>query len=64
MAKFSVTYTRLVRTIPYENITISLTREFDEDEVSHDYAFKEVRDTVARWIDVELQSLGLKARVQ
>ncbi len=57
MGKFSVTYTRKVQTMPYENVTISLTQEFDEDEVSYDYAFKEVRDRVTRWIDVELQML-------
>ncbi len=57
MGRFSVTYTRKVQTVTYENVTISLTREFDEDEVSHDHAFKEVRDTVARWIDAELHIL-------
>jgi len=41
----------------YENVTISLTREFDEDEMSPDYALKEVRDTVVKWIDAELQIL-------
>jgi len=60
MAKFSIIYTRKVQTVPYENITISLSQEFDDDEVSYDYAFKEVRDRVARWIDVELKMLGLK----
>ena len=60
MGKFSITYARKVRTQPYENVTISLTQEFDEDEVSYDYALKEVRDRVARWVDVELQMLGLK----
>ena len=57
MGKFSVTYTRKVQTIRFENIEISLTQEFDDDEVSYDYAFKEVRDRVTRWIDVELQML-------
>lgn len=55
-----MTYTRKVQTVPYENVTISLSQEFDDDEVSYDYAFKEVRDRVNRWIDVELQMLGLK----
>jgi len=57
MGKFSVTYTRKVQTVPYENVTISLTQEFDDDEVSYDYALKEVRSRVARWIDAELQML-------
>lgn len=60
MGKFSVTYTRKVQTIRFENIEISLTQEFDEDEVSYDYALKEVRNRVTRWIDAELQILGLK----
>ncbi len=34
--------------------------KFDEDDVSYDYALKEVRDRVARWIDVELQMLEMK----
>lgn len=59
MTKFNVTYTRKVQTVPYENLTISLSQEFDDDEVSYDYAFKEVRDRVNRWIDVELQMLGV-----
>ena len=57
MGKFSVSYTRKVQTVPYENVTISLTREFDEDECSPDHAFKEVRDTVEQWVAAELQIL-------
>ena len=57
MGKFSVSYTRKVQTVPYENVTVNLTREFDEDEMPYDHAFKEVRDTVARWVDAELQIL-------
>lgn len=60
MGKFSVTYTRKVQTIRFENIEISLTQEFDEDDVSYDYALKEVRNRVTRWIEAELQILGLK----
>jgi len=58
MGKFTVSYTRKVQTVPYENVTISLTQEFDDDRCSPDYAFKEVRDTVNRWIAAELQILG------
>uniref|UniRef100_A0A6M3M7W4 Uncharacterized protein n=1 Tax=viral metagenome TaxID=1070528 RepID=A0A6M3M7W4_9ZZZZ len=57
MGKFSISYSRKVQTVMYENVTISLTREFDEDEMSPDYALKEVRDTVVKWIDAELQIL-------
>ena len=57
MGKFSVSYTRKVQTVPYENVTVNLTREFDEDLCSPDQAFKEVRETVAKWIDAELHIL-------
>ena len=57
MAKFSISYSRKVQTVVYENVTISLTREFDEDEMSHDEAFKEVRDTVETWVNYELRIL-------
>jgi len=60
MGKFSITYVRKVQTQPYENVTIGLTQEFDEGKVSHDDAFKEVRDRVEMWINYELQVLGLK----
>lgn len=57
MGKFSISYSRKVQTVMYENVAISLTREFDEDLCSPDQALKEVRDTVAKWIDAELQIL-------
>lgn len=59
MGKFSVSYTRKVQTVPYENVTISLTQEFD-DEVPYDHAFMEVRCKVDAWIKAELRMLGLK----
>ena len=52
-----MSYARKVQTMPYENVTIGLTREFNEDEVSHDDAFKEVRDTVETWVNYELRIL-------
>ena len=60
MNKFSISYSRKVQTVPYENVTVSLTREFDEGEMSYDEAFKEVRDTVEVWVNYELQVLGVK----
>lgn len=59
MAKFSVSYARKVQTLPYENITVNLTAEFDDDEVPHDYAFSTVRDKVELWLKNELDSMGL-----
>jgi len=58
--KFSISYARKVQTVQFENITVTLTREFDEDEISPDYAFKEVRDKVNLWLNNELKSMGLK----
>uniref|UniRef100_A0A6M3M070 Uncharacterized protein n=1 Tax=viral metagenome TaxID=1070528 RepID=A0A6M3M070_9ZZZZ len=60
MGKFSISYTRKAQTQPYENVTITLTCEFDDDEISPDYAFKEVRDKVNLWLNNELKSMGLK----
>ena len=59
LAKFSISYTRKVQSQPYENVTISLTREFDEDETPYDHAFMEVRSKVDAWIKAELRILGL-----
>ncbi len=62
MPKFSITYARKVQTLPYENITVTFTAEFDGDEVSPDYAFGEVRDKVNQWLNNELDSMGLSRR--
>jgi len=59
MGKFSISYSRKVQTRKYENVTISLTREFDEDETPYDHAFMEVRSKVDAWIKAELRILGL-----
>jgi len=60
VAKFSVSYARKVQTLPYENVTINLTAEFDDEAVSHDYAFGTVRDKVELWLKNELDMMGVK----
>lgn len=59
MAKFSVSYARKVQTQPYENMTVNLTAEFDNEEVSYDYAFSTVRAKVEFWLKNELEMMGL-----
>ena len=59
MAKFSVSYARKVQTLPYENITVNLTAEFDDEDTPHDHAFNTVRNKVELWLKNELDSMGL-----
>ena len=61
MTKFTVSYSRKVQTRQYENMTISLTEEFNIHEDSHDAAFSQTRTIVERWITEALQSLPTKA---
>ncbi|GAI49844.1 unnamed protein product [marine sediment metagenome] len=60
MAKFEVSYSRKKQTLQYENITITLTAEFDDKDVTYDGAFSLVREKVNQWIEQELIMLGLK----
>ncbi len=60
MAKFEVRYSRKVQTIRYENIEISLTAEFDDEEITYDDAFSKVREKVAQWVEQDLVMLGVK----
>ncbi len=62
MAKFTVTYNRKVQTVQYENITVELTAEFDDEETPYWDAWKQVRDKVHEWINNELESMGLSRR--
>ncbi len=60
MAKFEVSYTRKVQTIQYENISITLTAEFDDNEITYDIAFTRIRDKVNQWVEQDLIMMGLK----
>lgn len=62
VVKFSITYARKVQTTQYENMTVELTAEFDDEETPRDYAWKQVRDKVHEWINNELESMGLSRR--
>ncbi|GAG90278.1 unnamed protein product [marine sediment metagenome] len=60
MAKFEISYSRKVQTLQYENITVTLTKEFDDKDIKYDAAFSQVREKVNEWIENELIMLGLK----
>ncbi len=60
MAKFEVRYSRKVTTVRFENVEIAFTAEFDDEDITHDAAFSQVRDKVNRWIEQDLIMLGLK----
>jgi len=59
MAKFSVSYARKIQTLPYENITVNLTAEFDDDDIPYDYAFNTVKTKVELWLKNELNAMGI-----
>ena len=62
--KFTVCFERKVSTARYENITVSLNQEFDDDEIKPDQAFHRVREKVNNWIDTELVMLGLEPGIR
>ena len=62
MGKFTVSYTRTVKTLPYENLKIGLSEEYDDGEVPREYAFSQVRQKVNDEIASTLKFLGIKAR--
>ena len=49
-----------MQTIRYENIEISLTAEFDDEDITYDDAFRKVREKVAQWVEQDLVMLGVK----
>ena len=60
MTKYSISFSRKVQTRPYENMTATLTEEFDDTDCPHDVAFREVRDRMNQWLDNEVEAMGLK----
>lgn len=58
--KYSISYSRTVETVPYENIKVNLTQEFDDEEIKPDLAYSLVKDKVGKWIETELIMMGLK----
>jgi len=57
--KYSIGFSRKVQTQPYENMEVTLTAEFDDEECPMEYAKDTVIEKVEQWIDTELASLGL-----
>ena len=60
MTKFEVSYSRKVQTIQFENLSVFLTVEFDDEDITYDAAFSLVRDKVNQWVEQDLIMLGLK----
>ena len=60
MAKFEVRYSRKVTTVRFENVEMSFTAEFDDEDITYDAAFSMVREKVNQWIEQELIMLGVK----
>ena len=60
--KCQISYSRKVQTIPYENIAINYSREYD-DELEDKYeAFREVRDFVNDMLEDEFARLRIQRR--
>ena len=62
MTKFTVSFSRKVQTKQYENMTVSLSEEFDSSDFPPDVAFSMVKRRVERWIKTELQGSSTKAK--
>ena len=62
MSKFTVSYTRTVQTVPFENLKIGISKEFNTEDVPEEFAFAKVRDMVETQIDADLKHLGIKRR--
>jgi len=62
MGKSQISYSRKVQTIPYENIAINYSREYD-DELEDKYeAFREVRDFVNGMLADEFERMKIPRR--
>lgn len=51
--KFTIIFSRKVRTKAYETMEVGMTAEFDDSQITPDEAFRKIRDTVNKWIDEE-----------
>lgn len=60
MTKFEVSYSRKVQTIQFENLSVGLQGEFDDEDITYDAAFSLIREKVNQWVEQELIMLGLK----
>ena len=51
--KFSVTYSRKIQVRTYEMLEISLTAEFDDNEITYNQAKEKLKLHVDEWIRIE-----------
>ena len=56
--KFSVTYGRKIQIKPYEMLEISLTAEFDDEEITYNQAKEKLKLHVDSWIRIEKERLS------
>lgn len=59
MGKCQISYSRKVQTIPYENVAVNYSREFDEAEENAYDVFREVRDFVNEMLEDEFQRMHI-----
>ena len=57
--KYTIGFSRKVQTQPYENMEVTLTAEFNDEETPMEYAKDTVIEKVEQWISAELASMGL-----
>jgi len=62
MGKTQISYSRKVQTIPYENISINYSREFDDAEEDIYVVFQSCRDFVNDMLEDEFQRLKIPRR--
>jgi len=60
--KCQISYSRKVQTIPYENISINYSREYDDEDEDKYEAFREVRDFVNDMLEDEFARLKIQRR--
>jgi len=58
--KYEIYIERKVSTFPYENVTVGLTKQFEDSETPLEAGFMEVRDKLEEWITEEARRCGAK----
>ena len=60
--KCQISYSRKVQTIPYENIAINYSLEYDDEDEDKYEVFREVRDFVNDMLEDEFARLKIPRR--
>lgn len=60
--EYRITIARKVQTVQYESLMVELSATFDAEDCPLNHAFNEVRAKAKEWVNVELESMGLKRR--